>query len=31
MKAPLPAFIEPELATLADKPPPSEGWLYEIK
>src|SRR4051812_11342846 len=28
--APLPAHLEPELATLVDKPRPGD-WLYEIK
>jgi bifunctional non-homologous end joining protein LigD len=30
-KAPLPAFIEPMLATLITKPPSGERWLHEIK
>lgn len=36
IKAPLPAQLKPQLATLVDKPPPdsptnSQEWLYEIK
>ena len=27
----LPAFIEPQLATLEDEPPQGEDWLHEIK
>lgn len=30
-KAPLPAFIEPTLATLAPKPPSGQRWIHEIK
>ncbi len=30
-KAALPAFIEPELATLSAKPPTGTKWLHEIK
>lgn len=30
-KAPLPAFVEPALATLRAAPPSGEGWLHEIK
>jgi bifunctional non-homologous end joining protein LigD len=30
-RVPLPEFIPPELATLADKTPAGEGWLHEIK
>jgi bifunctional non-homologous end joining protein LigD len=30
-RAPLPEFIAPELATLADKPPEGDQWLHEIK
>jgi bifunctional non-homologous end joining protein LigD len=29
--APLPRFVEPELATLVKKPPAGEEWLHEIK
>lgn len=29
--APFPKFIEPSLATLADKPPSGERWVHEIK
>ncbi len=29
--APLPAFIDPQLATLVDHPPASPGWVHEIK
>src|SRR5688572_9793955 len=28
---PLPGFIEPALATLADKPPRGDRWVHEIK
>ncbi len=28
---PLPEFIQPELATLADTPPSGAGWLHELK
>jgi bifunctional non-homologous end joining protein LigD len=31
VKAPYPGFIEPELATTADKVPSGERWLHEIK
>ena len=31
VKAPYPGFIEPELATPADKVPSGERWLHEIK
>lgn len=33
VKAPLPAMIKPQLATLVNKPPPAspQEWLYEIK
>jgi ATP-dependent DNA ligase len=31
VKAPYPGFIEPELATTADKVPSGERWLREIK
>ena len=27
----LPAFVEPQLATSADRPPPGSGWAHEIK
>ena len=27
----LPAFVEPQLATLVDEPPPGNDWLHEIK
>ena len=30
-RAALPAFVEPCLATLADKPPESDNWIHEIK
>jgi bifunctional non-homologous end joining protein LigD len=30
-KAALPAFVEPELASLAEKPPEGARWLHEIK
>ncbi|WP_395446889.1 DNA ligase D [Aminobacter sp. UC22_36] len=30
-RAPMPARIEPQLATAAPKPPTGEGWLHEIK
>ena len=30
-RAALPAFVEPCLATLADKPPESDSWIHEIK
>jgi bifunctional non-homologous end joining protein LigD len=29
--ADLPAFVEPMLATLVDKPPRGPGWLFEVK
>jgi bifunctional non-homologous end joining protein LigD len=29
--APYPGFVDPQLATLRDKVPPTERWLYEIK
>ncbi|GFO57047.1 hypothetical protein GMSM_40540 [Geomonas sp. Red276] len=29
--ASLPDFVEPEAATLVDRPPPGDGWLHEIK
>jgi bifunctional non-homologous end joining protein LigD len=31
MRAPLPDFVEPCLATLADQVPAGEKWLHEIK
>jgi bifunctional non-homologous end joining protein LigD len=31
VKAPIPAFIEPALATLVDRPPATEHWVHEIK
>lgn len=31
VRAPMPARIEPQLATAAPKPPSGEGWLHEIK
>jgi bifunctional non-homologous end joining protein LigD len=31
VRAPYPGFIEPELATTADKVPSGERWLHEIK
>jgi bifunctional non-homologous end joining protein LigD len=30
-KSALPAFVEPALATLVDKPPDSANWIHEIK
>lgn len=30
-KGSLPAFVEPELATLVGKPPARKGWIHEIK
>lgn len=30
-KGALPGFIEPQLASLAARPPPGEGWVHEIK
>ncbi|HEV7735331.1 MAG TPA: DNA ligase D [Candidatus Binatia bacterium] len=30
-RTPLPAQMEPQLATLADRPPESDDWLHEIK
>ncbi|MBL0375425.1 DNA ligase D [Rhizobium sp. KVB221] len=30
-RAALPEFVEPQLATLADKPPMGERWIHEIK
>lgn len=30
-KAPLPKFIEPELATLGSKPPAGAQWIHEVK
>jgi bifunctional non-homologous end joining protein LigD len=30
-RGPLPEFIEPQLATLARKPPTGEGWVHEVK
>lgn len=27
----IPAFVEPQLATLVDEPPPGADWLHEIK
>ncbi|MBZ9791141.1 DNA ligase D [Rhizobium sp. 3T7] len=30
-KAPMPAFVEPELAKLKAKPPSGEEWIHEIK
>jgi bifunctional non-homologous end joining protein LigD len=30
-KAPMPEFISPQLATLADKPPVGDQWLNELK
>jgi bifunctional non-homologous end joining protein LigD len=30
-RTPLPAFIEPQLATLVEYPPASAGWVHEIK
>jgi bifunctional non-homologous end joining protein LigD len=29
--APLPAFVEPQLATLVEGPPPGDDWIHEIK
>lgn len=31
VKSDTPAFIEPQLATLTDKPPSGEKWLHEVK
>jgi bifunctional non-homologous end joining protein LigD len=31
LKAPMPRFIEPALATLVEKPPSTEHWVHEIK
>ena len=31
VQAPMPARIEPQLATATPKPPSGEGWLHEIK
>ena len=31
VKAPLPAMLEPQLATLTDRPPEGDNWLAEIK
>jgi bifunctional non-homologous end joining protein LigD len=31
IKAPLPGFIEPELATSIDKVPSGKRWIHEIK
>ena len=31
VKAPLSAFVEPQLATLVDEPPPGVGWVHEMK
>jgi len=31
LRAPMPARIEPQLATAAPRPPSGEGWLHEIK
>lgn len=30
-QAPLPTFVEPQLATLTDKPPVGQRWIHEIK
>ena len=30
-KAPLPAFVSPQLATLEEKPPSGDGWFHELK
>jgi bifunctional non-homologous end joining protein LigD len=30
-RAPLPAFVSPQLATLVDRPPTGPDWLHEIK
>jgi bifunctional non-homologous end joining protein LigD len=30
-EAPMPATVEPELATLVDRAPPGPGWAYELK
>jgi bifunctional non-homologous end joining protein LigD len=30
-RAPLPDFIEPQLATLASKPPSGKSWVHEVK
>jgi bifunctional non-homologous end joining protein LigD len=29
--APFPSIVKPELATLVDRPPKGDGWLYEVK
>ncbi len=31
VKAPLPGFVEPALATLIDKVPSGDRWIHEIK
>ena len=31
VKAPLPAMLAPQLATLAKEPPTGPGWIYELK
>lgn len=31
LKAPLPDFVEPQLATLVDRAPAGEGWVHEMK
>ncbi|HUP98708.1 MAG TPA: DNA ligase D [Usitatibacter sp.] len=31
VKAALPLFFQPQLATLVDEPPKGEGWIYEVK
>ena len=30
-RSPLPALLQPQLATLVENVPPSDGWIYEIK
>ncbi|AKJ29816.1 DNA ligase D [Caldimonas brevitalea] len=30
-RVPVPEFVEPQLATLVDRPPVSDAWVYEIK
>ncbi|MGE5524018.1 MAG: DNA ligase D [Rhodospirillaceae bacterium] len=31
VKAPLPEFVDPQLATLVDEPPTGKGWVHEMK
>ena len=30
-RAPLPKFVQPQLATLVERPPEGDGWLHELK